>query len=108
MEKMEKILVIGAGLPNNLMMQSLKEKYGEDIVVVTPEEAKKQGLKDFANTKFKITDPYHDVREMYKPIPLKGNHQPYKRQDRKIGRNDMCPCGSGKKYKRCCCINKKD
>jgi uncharacterized protein YecA (UPF0149 family) len=21
---------------------------------------------------------------------------------RKIGRNDPCPCGSGKKYKRCC------
>jgi uncharacterized protein YecA (UPF0149 family) len=20
----------------------------------------------------------------------------------KIGRNDSCPCGSGKKYKRCC------
>ncbi|MFQ5887636.1 MAG: SEC-C metal-binding domain-containing protein [Candidatus Hydrothermarchaeales archaeon] len=25
----------------------------------------------------------------------------------KIGRNDPCPCGSGKKYKRCC-LNKKD
>ena len=22
--------------------------------------------------------------------------------DKKIGRNDMCPCGSGKKYKKCC------
>ncbi len=21
----------------------------------------------------------------------------------KLGRNDPCPCGSGKKYKRCCC-----
>jgi preprotein translocase subunit SecA len=20
----------------------------------------------------------------------------------KVGRNDACPCGSGKKYKRCC------
>ncbi|WP_423777530.1 SEC-C metal-binding domain-containing protein, partial [Clostridium tyrobutyricum] len=20
----------------------------------------------------------------------------------KIGRNDLCPCGSGKKYKNCC------
>lgn len=24
------------------------------------------------------------------------------RRERKIGRNDPCPCGSGKKYKRCC------
>jgi uncharacterized protein YecA (UPF0149 family) len=23
-------------------------------------------------------------------------------RERKIGRNDPCPCGSGKKYKRCC------
>lgn len=26
----------------------------------------------------------------------------YKRQGKKIGRNDPCPCGSGKKYKHCC------
>ena len=28
--------------------------------------------------------------------------QPKKRADEKIGRNDPCPCGSGKKYKQCC------
>ncbi len=28
--------------------------------------------------------------------------QPYERADPKVGRNDPCPCGSGKKYKRCC------
>ena len=27
---------------------------------------------------------------------------PVKRQGDKVGRNDPCPCGSGKKYKRCC------
>ncbi|MDD6255014.1 MAG: preprotein translocase subunit SecA [Eubacteriales bacterium] len=30
-----------------------------------------------------------------------GNHTPYKRVQPKIGRNDPCPCGSGKKYKNC-------
>ena len=25
---------------------------------------------------------------------------------KKIGRNELCPCGSGKKYKRCCGFNK--
>ncbi|MBR5501017.1 MAG: SEC-C domain-containing protein, partial [Clostridia bacterium] len=24
------------------------------------------------------------------------------RQTAKVGRNDPCPCGSGKKYKNCC------
>lgn len=26
----------------------------------------------------------------------------YKREDPKVGRNEPCPCGSGKKYKKCC------
>ena len=25
-----------------------------------------------------------------------------RREGKKVGRNDPCPCGSGKKYKRCC------
>jgi preprotein translocase subunit SecA len=28
--------------------------------------------------------------------------QPVKRETRKVGRNDPCPCGSNKKYKKCC------
>jgi preprotein translocase subunit SecA len=28
------------------------------------------------------------------------------RKDKKVGRNDPCPCGSGKKYKKCCGVNK--
>lgn len=31
-----------------------------------------------------------------------GSRAPVVRQGRKIGRNDPCPCGSGKKYKNCC------
>jgi len=27
---------------------------------------------------------------------------PIHREGPKIGRNDLCPCGSGKKYKKCC------
>ncbi len=34
-----------------------------------------------------------------------GEDQPQKpatRDENKVGRNDPCPCGSGKKYKKCC------
>ena len=31
-----------------------------------------------------------------------GSHQPQRRESDKIGRNALCPCGSGKKYKKCC------
>lgn len=27
---------------------------------------------------------------------------PIRRSSPKVGRNDLCPCGSGKKYKHCC------
>jgi uncharacterized protein YecA (UPF0149 family) len=30
----------------------------------------------------------------------------FKRKSPKIGRNEPCPCGSGKKFKKCC-LNKK-
>ena len=29
-------------------------------------------------------------------------HDPYKRESKKVGRNEPCPCGSGKKHKKCC------
>jgi preprotein translocase subunit SecA len=30
-----------------------------------------------------------------------GEHTPFVREGHKVGRNDPCPCGSGKKYKQC-------
>ncbi|MDH3805652.1 MAG: SEC-C metal-binding domain-containing protein, partial [Gammaproteobacteria bacterium] len=31
------------------------------------------------------------------PAPI----EPFKREGRKVGRNEPCPCGSGKKFKQC-------
>ncbi|MDZ7820465.1 MAG: SEC-C metal-binding domain-containing protein [Candidatus Marinimicrobia bacterium] len=31
-----------------------------------------------------------------------GKNEPVRRSQPKVGRNDPCPCGSGKKYKNCC------
>ena len=39
------------------------------------------------------------ARNVNRPAP--GTRQPAKAQP-KVGRNDPCPCGSGKKYKNCC------
>ncbi|MBO5459421.1 MAG: SEC-C domain-containing protein [Lachnospira sp.] len=40
-------------------------------------------------------------KELYKSQKLSGTVV----KDKKIGRNDPCPCGSGKKYKKCCGMN---
>jgi preprotein translocase subunit SecA len=34
-----------------------------------------------------------------------GKQQPVVKKEKKVGRNDPCPCGSGKKYKKCCGAN---
>jgi len=31
--------------------------------------------------------------------------QTMRREQQKVGRNEPCPCGSGKKYKKCCGVN---
>lgn len=58
----KKILIIGSGGidKSTLSHQAMREKYGDDILLVTPEEANEQGLKpeDFANLPtMKITAP---------------------------------------------------
>jgi hypothetical protein len=39
------------------------------------------------------------VGDGFVPPPAAGT---YRREEPKVGRNDPCPCGSGKKYKKCC------
>jgi SEC-C motif len=36
------------------------------------------------------------------PAPPTAHNPPIRRPSSKVGRNDSCPCGSGKKFKRCC------
>lgn len=44
---------------------------------------------------------YSDDEEAYDEEFYK-TEEPFVREEAKIGRNDPCPCGSGKKYKKCC------
>jgi len=40
-------------------------------------------------------------KELYREQKMSGTVV----KEKKIGRNDPCPCGSGKKYKKCCGVN---
>ncbi|MBN1900783.1 SEC-C domain-containing protein, partial [Candidatus Sumerlaeota bacterium] len=42
------------------------------------------------------------VGERERPEGPPPKQQPFRRQGKKIGPNEPCPCGSGKKYKKCC------
>jgi len=66
------------------------------------------GLREDRETE-REPNPFHS---MWKGLEEEYGHKlenvvtmPYVRTEEKVGRNDPCPCGSGKKYKKCC-INK--
>jgi len=42
-----------------------------------------------------------DVSAMERDNDVEEEHTPFVRDERKVGRNEACPCGSGKKYKQC-------
>jgi preprotein translocase subunit SecA len=51
-----------------------------------------------------IREPVKQIRMQYNRGEGSASSQPVRRA-KKIGRNDPCICGSGKKYKKCCGIN---
>ena len=52
-------------------------------------------------------DHHHDEPHVHGPNCNHGHHhhaqvEQFVRANPKVGRNDPCPCGSGKKHKKCC------
>lgn len=92
-----------------LMIQSIKEetvKFCYNVTLQT-ETTRKQVVKATDSKKDDYSEDGSGVSNSNVPqgavIPERDKKQePVKRTDAKIGRNDPCPCGSGKKYKNCC------
>lgn len=42
------------------------------------------------------------TRQFIKPMQLPPTPVQLSRRPPRVGRNDPCPCGSGKKFKKCC------
>ncbi len=109
-----------------LSMDHLKEGIGlrgyaqQDPLIVY----KKEGYEMFQNMisrikeqtlgilfRIQIAEP-EEIRELRRPrqqnLTFSGagdeepRRKPVRRKSKKVGRNDPCPCGSGKKYKKCC------
>jgi preprotein translocase subunit SecA len=108
-----------------LAMDSLKEGiglrgYGQKDPLV---EYKREGFAMFTALMDRIKEDtllrlfkIQVVREdavSFQPAPIRpevlrlnrgesGVQKPVHRTEKKVGRNDLCPCGSGKKFKKCC------
>ena len=78
------------------------------------EEIKYETIKTLQIIQFSIKDPEEEAAELARQqeiaqkqleMQMQLNHQDSEEPlvlDKKVARNDPCPCGSGKKYKNCC------
>ena len=117
MEEKKKIRIAGGNEITNAKLKALLEKSGksDSVEFIDIEALMGEGTP--------VTDlmrPYEEVLESMPPMEykllkayddMKYSHLTKKereadiqpvRTEPKIGRNELCPCGSGKKYKNCC------
>ncbi|MBR6444328.1 MAG: preprotein translocase subunit SecA [Firmicutes bacterium] len=94
-----------------LMVQSIKEetvKYCYNITVQTSAQRKNvmgsgEGVKEeFEDDEGRVVSQDADMPKQTQVPEREHKQAPVKRDLPKVGRNDPCPCGSGKKYKHCC------
>ncbi len=66
----------------------------------------KEQKEDFAEQQAREAAQMRQQMASGQPVPQETRKQEtFKREQPKVGRNDLCPCGSGKKYKNCCMGN---
>ena len=73
------------------LFDSMLQKIDKDISIFLLKAEIRQNIERKENTKKITTNDSEDKVEKNKP-----------KRTKKVGRNDPCPCGSGKKYKQCC------
>jgi len=121
---LERFISVYNDFHNNLRMQCNRGHTPNEIMSMTPPE--ERGIKTLSfgpNIRKALADGTMDAEELRREIiamdniPSEelrfdllrqiaeitgGTMPPPQPPKKKIGRNDPCPCGSGKKYKKCC------
>ncbi len=73
------------------MFDNMMQNIDKDITIMLVKAEVRQNIERKEVSKKQITNDNDDTKAKKKPKKVE-----------KIGRNDQCPCGSGKKYKNCC------
>jgi len=94
------------------LVEYKKESY--NLFTELVEEIKYETIKTLQIIQFTMKDPEEEAAELARQqeiaqkqleMSMQLNHQDSEEPiviDKKVARNDPCPCGSGKKYKNCC------
>ena len=104
MEEKQKVLIVGNDTSDAALAKLIEDKTDMSVGVVenapTPFELE---YPEAGQALMELCQERGAVRARGKRNkPLNLGEEPIVRDTPKIGRNDPCPCGSGKKYKRCC------
>ena len=99
------------GINESLVTSNPIEEMGKDTKVSLKLELEKL----YYNMVAAQADWLYELEEWDSLLTSERRKELYKEQrssgtivkDKKIGRNDPCPCGSGKKYKKCCGANER-
>ena len=67
---------------------------GLEEILATP--GAKPAAKNLTDALYDLVEAVFELKAVLRP------NEPARRATPKIGRNDPCPCGSGKKFKQCC------
>ncbi len=84
------------------------QREGYEMFMEMISEIKMDTLEKLCLVKIQREEEVEEIRQQQKQdyILSRGEDVPasqtVKREGQKVGRNDPCPCGSGKKYKKCC------
>jgi preprotein translocase subunit SecA len=82
------------------VLSKVQVRAEEDVAAVEAQRRRASGDFEFQHEEF---SGFSQAEEGSADKPQEGEEapQPFVRPERKIGRNEPCPCGSGKKYKHC-------
>ncbi len=76
------------------MMDRIKEEVCEFMLKIRIDKETEVSLEKSESKRKKVVEHRGPGGEESKPVTVK-------REEKKVGRNEPCPCGSGKKYKKC-------
>ena len=84
------------------------QKEGYDLFMGMIQRIKEDTLKKLCLVQIQREEEVEEIREQSRQDYIMNRGEDvaapttFRRKNEKVGRNDPCPCGSGKKYKKCC------
>ncbi len=86
--------------------ECVKEFYSMPIIHVDKEMTKQEhfNISEMLHPDFHEQGPFIPINQEQPQNSAQEHHKghTFVRDEKKVGRNEDCPCGSGKKYKKCC------